>query len=133
LNETAGLSSLFANPIGCLAIPFLAAAVLFPVFSQAKQAAVKTACLSNVKQLSLATIIYASDYDDRLPAASAWESKTYPYCKSKELYTCPEVKKEGKEHGFAFRKALSGKSMVAIEAPVAEAITFYASRFGQSQ
>jgi prepilin-type processing-associated H-X9-DG protein len=132
MNETAGLSSLFANPLGCLALPFVAAAILFPVFTQAKKAAEKTSCLSNVKQLALASIIYASDYDDKLPAASAWESRTYPYCKSQALYTCPEVRKEGKEHGFAFRKAVSGKSMVAIEKPAEEVMILESKKLGKN-
>jgi len=47
-----------------IAIIAILAAILFPVFAQAKEAAKKTQCLSNVKNLDLATIIYSSDYDD---------------------------------------------------------------------
>jgi prepilin-type N-terminal cleavage/methylation domain-containing protein len=47
-----------------IAIIAILAAILFPVFAQAKEAAKKTVCLSNVKQLNLAWIMYAGDYDD---------------------------------------------------------------------
>ncbi|MDR3689266.1 MAG: prepilin-type N-terminal cleavage/methylation domain-containing protein [Fimbriimonas sp.] len=47
-----------------IAIIAILASILFPVFAQAKQAAKKTASLSNVKQLGLAATMYASDYDD---------------------------------------------------------------------
>ncbi len=40
------------------------AAILFPVFAQAKETAKKTSCLSNVKQMTLAAILYTTDYND---------------------------------------------------------------------
>ena len=51
-----------------IAIVAILAAILFPVFAQAKAAAKKTACLSNVKQMGLAAAMYAGDSDDGLPA-----------------------------------------------------------------
>jgi len=50
-----------------IAIIAILAAILFPVFAQAKLAAKKTASLSNVKQMGTATNIYTADYDDVLP------------------------------------------------------------------
>ncbi len=47
-----------------IAIIAILAAILFPVFAQAKKAAKKTSDLSNVKQLSLASIMYLTDFDD---------------------------------------------------------------------
>jgi prepilin-type N-terminal cleavage/methylation domain-containing protein/prepilin-type processing-associated H-X9-DG protein len=47
-----------------IAIIAILAAILFPVFAQAKAAAKKVVCLSNVKQTGLAYIMYANDYDD---------------------------------------------------------------------
>jgi prepilin-type N-terminal cleavage/methylation domain-containing protein/prepilin-type processing-associated H-X9-DG protein len=47
-----------------IAIIAILAAILFPVFAQAKEAAKKTVCLSNVKQLNVAWISYSTDYDD---------------------------------------------------------------------
>lgn len=47
-----------------IAIIAILAAILFPVFAQAKAAAKKTACLSNAKQIGTATMLYLNDYDD---------------------------------------------------------------------
>src|SRR5438132_966780 len=49
-----------------IAIIAILAAILFPVFAQAREAARKTACLSNEKQLALAARMYMSDNDDAL-------------------------------------------------------------------
>lgn len=50
-----------------IAIIAILAAILFPVFAQAKTAAKKTASLSNHKQVSMGMIMYAGDADDNLP------------------------------------------------------------------
>lgn len=50
-----------------IAIIAILAAILFPVFAQAKKAAKKSASLSNIKQLAIATRMYMTDYDDTLP------------------------------------------------------------------
>jgi prepilin-type N-terminal cleavage/methylation domain-containing protein/prepilin-type processing-associated H-X9-DG protein len=53
-----------------IAIIAILAAILFPVFAQAKEAAKKTSCLSNTKQTGLAWIMYANDYDDTMAPGS---------------------------------------------------------------
>jgi prepilin-type N-terminal cleavage/methylation domain-containing protein len=53
-----------------IAIIAILAAILFPVFAQAKLAAKKAASLSNVKQITLANIMYENDYDDYFTLAS---------------------------------------------------------------
>lgn len=53
-----------------IAIIAILAAILFPVFAQAKQAAKKTASLSNSKQLGLALLMYTNDYDDAMVIAA---------------------------------------------------------------
>jgi prepilin-type N-terminal cleavage/methylation domain-containing protein/prepilin-type processing-associated H-X9-DG protein len=50
-----------------IAIIAILAAILFPVFAQAKEAAKKTSCVSNTKQTVLAALMYAGDYDDVIP------------------------------------------------------------------
>ncbi|MDX2065675.1 MAG: prepilin-type N-terminal cleavage/methylation domain-containing protein [Fimbriimonadaceae bacterium] len=55
-----------------IAIIAILAAILFPVFAQAKAAAKKTAALSNVKQLGLAIIQYQADHDDYQPVPYNW-------------------------------------------------------------
>ena len=50
-----------------IAIIAILAAILFPVFAQAREAARQTACLSNLKQIGLGIKMYAADYDELLP------------------------------------------------------------------
>jgi prepilin-type N-terminal cleavage/methylation domain-containing protein len=50
-----------------IAIIAILAAILFPVFAQAKEAAKKTHCVNNTKQTAIACLMYAESYDDTLP------------------------------------------------------------------
>ncbi|MCA0361836.1 MAG: prepilin-type N-terminal cleavage/methylation domain-containing protein [Armatimonadetes bacterium] len=50
-----------------IAIIAILAAILFPVFSRAKAAALKTTCTSNLRQLGTVWMLYLSDHDDRMP------------------------------------------------------------------
>ena len=63
-----------------IAIIAILAAILFPVFAQAKLAAKKTASLSNVKQIGTSTQIYVGDYDDVTP--SIWGTTDPANCDS---------------------------------------------------
>lgn len=76
-----------------IAIIAILAAILFPVFAQAKVAAKKTVSTSNVKQQTLGIIMYTNDYDDVLCQAEygddgnggpliQWYAMIYPYTKS---------------------------------------------------
>lgn len=51
----------------CLVCGVLGAAVLFPVFAQARIAAKKANSLSNAKRIALSVAMYSSDFDDRMP------------------------------------------------------------------
>lgn len=50
-----------------IAIIAILAAILFPVFAQAKEAAKKATCISNLRQLGMSTMLYLGDSDDLLP------------------------------------------------------------------
>ncbi|MGV3619073.1 MAG: prepilin-type N-terminal cleavage/methylation domain-containing protein [Fimbriimonas sp.] len=85
--------------IGIIAI---LAAILFPVFAQAKAAAKKSACISNVKQLSLGMVMYVGDYDDvympRLAGTNTvgvdhWVDLIQPYVKNKQIMRCADYVK----------------------------------------
>jgi prepilin-type N-terminal cleavage/methylation domain-containing protein/prepilin-type processing-associated H-X9-DG protein len=64
-----------------IAIIAILAAILFPVFSRAREKARQTSCLSNLKQLGLAFLQYAQDYDECFPML-----RTYPATGSALLY-----------------------------------------------
>jgi prepilin-type N-terminal cleavage/methylation domain-containing protein/prepilin-type processing-associated H-X9-DG protein len=97
-----------------IAIIAILAAILFPVFAQARESARKTSCLSNIKQITLASMMYMQDYDEilngpalrRCPSGSVpatqysnywwgrkwmtWPELIIPYNKNVDLYTCPD-------------------------------------------
>src|SRR5438034_10388441 len=67
-----------------IAIIAILAAILFPVFAQARESARQTRCLSNGKQIGLAMLMYSQDYDERLPiVGSAGEPTTILDCLKK--------------------------------------------------
>jgi prepilin-type N-terminal cleavage/methylation domain-containing protein len=63
-----------------IAIIAILAAILFPVFAQAKAAAKHTATLANTKELDLAQIMYAGDYDDNLAFGTNWNTGSDQLC-----------------------------------------------------
>jgi len=90
-----------------IAIIAILAAILFPVFARAREKARQTSCLSNMKQLALAVLMYAQDYDERLQmqyhvaaggdvqellepwGRSFWFVPLEPYLKNEQILQCP--------------------------------------------
>jgi prepilin-type N-terminal cleavage/methylation domain-containing protein/prepilin-type processing-associated H-X9-DG protein len=108
-----------------IAIIAILAAILFPVFAQAKAAAKTTTCLSNEKQIGLALVQYGGDNDDVAPIATythptdtttnvTWYNLVDPYVKAKfpekvvdavvgkpvlSIWVCPEWAKSNNKNG----------------------------------
>jgi prepilin-type N-terminal cleavage/methylation domain-containing protein/prepilin-type processing-associated H-X9-DG protein len=91
-----------------IAIIAILAAILFPVFAQAREKARAAACLSNLKQIGTALHMYLQDYDETIPSArtyGAWWTKGnprglpppfakdqhMPYVKNEAIWFCPSV------------------------------------------
>jgi len=97
-----------------IAIIAILAAILFPVFAQAKNAAKRSACLSNVKQIALGFMMYASDYDDTAPFNRVVENGAdwwTPRMKNWKDLTLPYIKAGGGragQVGTAFQSAGDG-------------------------
>jgi len=80
-----------------IAIIALLAAILFPVFARARENARKSSCQNNLKQIGVAVLQYAQDYDENLPACviDTWGNRltfrqiTMPYTKNTQLWDCP--------------------------------------------
>ena len=85
-----------------IAIIAILAAILFPVFARAREKAKQTSCLSNLKQIGLAAMMYCQDYDDRSPRGSGystpdviianageWFITLEPYVKNSQIFSCP--------------------------------------------
>jgi len=97
-----------------IAIIAILAAILFPVFARAREKARQTSCLSNLKQLGLATLQYVQDYDETFPMGAFyspdwsieyawdytvdWNTMNYtlgalgPYTKNQQINICPSAK-----------------------------------------
>ena len=71
-----------------IAIIAILAAILFPVFAQAKETAKQTVCLSNTKQIGMGSHLYAADEDDRMPA---WATRVPPINGGNSDYLPPEI------------------------------------------
>jgi prepilin-type N-terminal cleavage/methylation domain-containing protein/prepilin-type processing-associated H-X9-DG protein len=90
-----------------IAIIAVLAAILFPVFAQAREKARQASCLSNMKQQGAAVMMYAQDYDETLPPwwvpnpvpsnprgwgdIIYWYMNILPYVKSREVFRCPSA------------------------------------------
>ena len=94
-----------------IAIIAILAAILFPVFAQAREKARSISCLSNLKQIGAATQMYVQDYDERIffrasatvPSVSRsgaivpsalqppvlWWNSLQPYIKNTQILVCP--------------------------------------------
>jgi prepilin-type N-terminal cleavage/methylation domain-containing protein/prepilin-type processing-associated H-X9-DG protein len=80
-----------------IAIIAILAAILFPVFAQARDKARQASCLSNQKQIALAVMMYAQDYDEAIVPyrlnytnGVVWMNQMlYPYTKNFEVWRCP--------------------------------------------
>ncbi len=81
-----------------IAIIAILAAILFPVFAQAREAARRTSCLNNMKQMGMATAMYVQDYDETLPItykngpipSHAEYVLLFPYIKSLGVLSCAD-------------------------------------------
>ncbi len=96
-----------------IAIIAILAAILFPVFAQARAAGRKTRCISNMKQIALGVSLYTTDYDETYPFCASnavtptvfWWDLLEPYVKSGaapdptvfggrkqvDFYSCPDI------------------------------------------
>jgi prepilin-type N-terminal cleavage/methylation domain-containing protein len=98
-----------------IAIIAVLAAILFPVFAQARAKARQAVCYSNLKQIGLGVSMYAQDYDETLPLATSWGPRwgpvdfmtnpqyvapdpaanqpglLQPYLKNDQIWFCPSV------------------------------------------
>jgi prepilin-type N-terminal cleavage/methylation domain-containing protein/prepilin-type processing-associated H-X9-DG protein len=93
-----------------IAIIAILAAILFPVFAQAREKARAISCLSNLKQMGLAAAMYRQDYDEKMfqliPGGwgnqagnvgepSMWMGCVNPYIKNVDLFRCPDTVQPG--------------------------------------
>jgi prepilin-type N-terminal cleavage/methylation domain-containing protein len=87
-----------------IAIIAILAAILFPVFAQAREKARETVCISNARQVGLQVRMYVSDYDDTMPIFYAYHTQPpagspghkgtelliLPYGRNRDIFRCPD-------------------------------------------
>ncbi|MFO8079574.1 MAG: DUF1559 domain-containing protein [Armatimonadota bacterium] len=104
-----------------IAIIAILAAILFPVFAQAREKARQASCLSNIKQINTAWHMYAQDYDERVVPiwtrtepgngwqyGQNWPYMLLPYTANSDIYTCPSYADSTWDGGLLYRGSNNG-------------------------
>ena len=123
-----------------IAIIAILAAILFPVFAQARAAARKTSCISNLKQLTLGQLMYLQDYDEqfsywdwgKFPGQDSWATpngmgwwmnQTQPYIKNQGIHACnSDTRPDGQANGWGYAVV-----------PNSNPVRYYRSSYGISE
>jgi prepilin-type N-terminal cleavage/methylation domain-containing protein/prepilin-type processing-associated H-X9-DG protein len=113
-----------------IAIIAILAAILFPVFAQAREKARSSTCLSNQKQIGLAFSMYAQDYDETFPfpyfqvTDQWWEDMVNPYIRSQSkggIMTCSSAPSAG--FAYSMNAAMGGTSLATASRPADTVLT----------
>jgi len=118
-----------------IAIIAILAAILFPVFARAKERARLVQCISNQKQLSVAILSYADDWDGTVPwwcvppHWQVWDEGIYDYVKEKTIFTCPRNFHPRALRGrlirsYALPRNVSGLGLGEIPSPARTVLLF---------
>ncbi len=111
-----------------IAIIAILAAILFPVFARAREAARASSCRSNLKQIGTGMLMYAQDYDEQLghswinsPNNNSWKHYLQPYLKNQGIYICPSSPTRFTPNTFGsnygFYTALNRRTLADIQVP----------------
>ena len=124
-----------------IAIIAILAAILFPVFARAREKARQSSCLSNVKQIGIANMMYAQDYDERFttlyynlsgpPGRVDIVMCLEPYIKNWGVWDCPSAARETQkpnytslhQYSYGWNRDLNYQKLARIERP-AECVSF---------
>jgi prepilin-type N-terminal cleavage/methylation domain-containing protein/prepilin-type processing-associated H-X9-DG protein len=126
-----------------IAIIAILASILFPVFGRARENARRSSCQSNLKQVGLAVLQYAQDYDEKYPSGTTtsggargrgWGAQVLPYIKSTQVFVCPSETKANSANpqiSYAYNAAVpypingwTGPSIAAFNATSRTVLVF---------
>lgn len=102
-----------------IAIIAILAAILFPVFSKAREKARQTACINNQKQIALACNIWSQENDEKLPTATNFWSVIQVPAK---VLICP-TKGKSIANGYAYSMRLDGITLGEVTDPTSWLLT----------
>jgi hypothetical protein len=92
---------------GCGGIGVLGSILAPAILRFRAVASARGQCITNVRHLVAAQIMYSSDWDGRLPNESTWIDATKKYTQTETDFTCPTLKKSGSSYGYAANAAES--------------------------
>ena len=110
-----------------IAIIAILAAILFPVFAQAREKARSISCLSNLKQIGTGWMMYVQDYDETIPegwsaVSGGFHNLVQPYMKSHKIVECPSAQTRG--WSYTYNDLLNYKSLAVIDRPADTIVEF---------
>jgi len=109
--------------IAALVFALVVAAIVaasIPVYRQAQGRATQASCMSNLKQIDLALLMYCQDYDEHFPTGN-WEPSLDPYLKNRSLWVCPACPHE---RGYRGNDKLGGREKADVTR-LAETLTLW--------
>ena len=115
-----------------IAIIAILAAILFPVFAQAREKARQTACLSNIRQMANGIAMYVADNEAYPPysyssGTTRWHTLLQPYVRNEQIFVCPSSQMQrfhfrnmgyGFNHQYLARSASRGGTGVSTESMI---------------
>ncbi|MDX1951381.1 MAG: type II secretion system protein [Verrucomicrobiota bacterium] len=94
-----------------IAVIAILTGVLLPAISKAKSRTLSTVCLNQLRQIGLASQMYANDHDELLPQSqhvrSSWIGTLKPYLGGTNVYRCPVDKRTNSPSGYAINDYLT--------------------------
>jgi prepilin-type N-terminal cleavage/methylation domain-containing protein/prepilin-type processing-associated H-X9-DG protein len=125
-----------------IAIIAILAAILFPVFAQAREKARSISCASNTRQIGLGILQYVQDNDEAFPVGNndggplsrgvGWAGPVQPYMKSSALLKCPDDNTQPATYGgetfttdsYALNSNVAGNGLAALNSPASSVMLF---------
>jgi prepilin-type processing-associated H-X9-DG protein len=95
----------------------LGAGVALPVLTKARERAHEATCMNNMKQLAAAMMMYAQDWDGKLPPANRWRDAIKAYVKNDGVFRCPSDPDKTHLCSYAMNRRLSGQPINRFRNP----------------